>query len=75
MQNLGDIAGDRVAIDSATCRRHGSYSLDGLMARFGPEISTLDLLRALTASCRCRRGPGAKAARKYGCPQVREPVP
>lgn len=49
-QRLGDIAGDRLAIDCATCRRHGSYRLDGLMARFGPEIATLDLLRALTAS-------------------------
>ncbi|APT31950.1 hypothetical protein MCBMB27_02659 [Methylobacterium phyllosphaerae] len=65
MQTLGDIAGDRLAIDCATCRRHGSYRLDGLMQRFGPEISTLDLLRALTASCRHQRGPGAKVARKY----------
>lgn len=35
------------------------------MARFGPEITTLDLLRALTASCRHQRDPGAKVARKY----------
>ncbi len=35
------------------------------MQRFGPEISTLDLLRALTASCRHQRRPGAKVARKY----------
>jgi hypothetical protein len=65
MQKLGDIAGDRLAIDCATCRRHGSYRLDGLMRRFGPEVSTLDLLRALTASCRHQRGLGAKVARKY----------
>ncbi|GJE51608.1 hypothetical protein GOFOIKOB_4669 [Methylobacterium tardum] len=64
-QRLGDIAGDRLAIDCATCRRHGSYRLDGLLARFGPEIATLDLLRALTATCRHQRDPGAKAARKY----------
>ena len=64
-QTLGNIAGDRLAINCATCRRHGSYRLDGLMARFGPEISTLDLLRALTASCRHQRGVGAKVARKY----------
>lgn len=63
-QRLGDIAGDRLAIDCATCRRHGSYRLDGLMARFGPEIATLDLLRALTASCRHQRDPGAKVARQ-----------
>ncbi|MFB0491808.1 hypothetical protein ABIE45_004394 [Methylobacterium sp. OAE515] len=65
MQTLGDIAGDRLAVDCATCRRHGSYRLDGLMARFGPEIATLDLLRALTATCRHQRGPGAKVTRKY----------
>ena len=65
MQKLGDIAGDRLAIDCATCSRHGSFRLDGLMQRFGPEISTLDLLRALTASYRHQRGPGAKVARKY----------
>ncbi|QGY01481.1 hypothetical protein MMSR116_05875 [Methylobacterium mesophilicum SR1.6/6] len=62
---LGDIAGDRLTVDCATCRRHGSYRLDGLMQRFGPEISTLDLLRALTTSCRHQRGPGSKVARKY----------
>ncbi|MHB2209171.1 hypothetical protein [Methylobacterium sp. CM6257] len=65
VQRLGDIAGDRLAIDCAPCRRHGSYRLDGLMARFGPEIATRDLLRALTASCRHQRGPGAKVARPY----------
>ena len=64
-QRPGDIPGERLAIDCATCRRHGSYRLDGLMARFGPEIATLDLLRALTASCRHQRYPGAKVARKY----------
>ena len=64
-QRPGDIPGERLAIDCATCRRHGSYRLDGLMARFGPEIATLDLLRALTASCRHQRDPGAKVARKY----------
>ena len=35
------------------------------MQRFGPEITTLDLLRALTAFCRHQRGSGAKVARKY----------
>lgn len=65
MPKLGDVAGDRLAIDCATCRRHGSYRLDGLMKRFGSEISTLDLLRTLTASCRHQRGPGAKVGRKY----------
>lgn len=64
-RRLGDIAGDRLAIDCATCRRHGSYRLDGLMARFGPEIATLDLLRALTATCRHQREPGATVARTY----------
>lgn len=64
-QKLGDIAGDRLAIDCAPCRRHGSYRLDGLMQRFGPDIPILDVLRTLTASCRRQRDPGAKAARKY----------
>lgn len=62
MQKLGHIAGDRLAIDYATCGRHGSYRLDGLMERFGPEISTHQLLRALTASCRRQPKPGAKVA-------------
>ncbi len=39
--------------------------LDGLLAHCGPEITTLDLLRALTTSCRHQREPGAAVARKY----------
>jgi hypothetical protein len=65
MPKRGDIAGDRLGVACIACRRHGSYRLDGLMQRFGPEISTLDLLRALATVCRHQRGLGAKVARRY----------
>jgi len=65
METLVDIAGERLTVDCAACRRHGSYRLDGLMTRFGPEISTLDLLRALTAFWCHQREAGATVARKY----------
>ena len=65
MTRLGDVWGERLTIDCTACRRHGSYRLDRLMERHGADISTLDLLRALTASCRHQRAPGSTAARKY----------
>lgn len=65
MTRLGDVWGERLTVDCSACRRHGSYRLDKLMERFGADISTVDLLRALTVSCRHQRGPGAFAARKY----------
>jgi hypothetical protein len=36
-----------------------------LIERYGPDISTVDLLRHLTALCRYQRAPGAPSARKY----------
>jgi len=62
---LGDVWGERLTVDCSACRRHGSYRLDRLMEQYGAGISTLDLLRALTSTCRHQRGPGAKVARKY----------
>ena len=65
MGRLGDVQPGRVWIDCASCKRSGRYSLVNLLERFGPDISTVDLLRHLTASCRYQRAPGAPAARKY----------
>ena len=62
---LGDVQPGRVWVDCAACRRSGRYSVASLLERFGPDISTVDLLRHLTASCRYQRRPGARPARKY----------
>lgn len=65
MGRLGDALPGRVWVDCASCKRSGRYCVAGLVARFGPDISTTDLLRHLTASCRYQRAPGAPPARKY----------
>ena len=65
MGRLGDVQPGRVYVDCATCKRSGRYSVASLLEQFGPDISTLDLLRTLTASCRYQRKPGAPPARKY----------
>ncbi|WCS26391.1 hypothetical protein LOK46_06030 [Methylobacterium sp. NMS14P] len=52
-------------VDCATCKRSGRYTVASLIGRDGADISTLDLLRHLTASCRYQRSPGAPPARKY----------
>lgn len=69
MDRLGDVSGDRVRVECTTCRRRGSYRVFGLIERYGADITHVDLLRHLTASCRFQRTPGAAAARKYeaGC--------
>jgi hypothetical protein len=43
-----------VRIECERCGRTGSYRLDGLMARFGPDSALPDVLMAL-ASCERRR--------------------
>lgn len=65
MGRLGDVPPGRVWIDCASCKRSGRYSIASLLERFGPDISTTDLLRHLTASCRYQRPPGGPPARKY----------
>ncbi|GEL44819.1 hypothetical protein MEX01_54100 [Methylorubrum extorquens] len=43
--------------------------MSGLVERYGADITHVDLLRLLTASCRHQRTPGAAAPGKYeaGC--------
>jgi hypothetical protein len=65
MGRLRDVTPGRVYVDCATCKRSGHYTVASLIGRYGADISTLDLLRHLTASCRYQRAPGAPAARKY----------
>lgn len=65
MGRLADAGPGRVYVDFATCKRSGRYTVASLIDRYGPDISTLDLLRHLTASCRYQRKPGAPPARKY----------
>jgi hypothetical protein len=65
MGRLGDVQPGRVYVDCASCKRSGRYQLARLIDRYGPDISTVDLLRHLTASCRYQRQPGAPPARKY----------
>lgn len=65
MGHLGDVQPGRVWVDCASCKRSGRYSVANLLQQFGPDISTTDLLRHLTASCRYQRPPGAPPARKY----------
>jgi hypothetical protein len=45
----------RVWVDCASCKRSRRYRVANLLDWFGPDISTLDLLRHLTASCRYQR--------------------
>jgi hypothetical protein len=52
-------------VDCTSCKRSGRYTAASLTGRFGPDISTVDLLRHLTASCRYQPASGALPARKY----------
>ncbi|WCS26515.1 hypothetical protein LOK46_06665 [Methylobacterium sp. NMS14P] len=65
MGRLGDAVPGRVYVDCATCKRSGRYTVASLIGRYGADISTLDLLRHLTASCRYQRPFEASPARKY----------
>ncbi|WP_267360081.1 MULTISPECIES: hypothetical protein [unclassified Methylobacterium] len=65
MGRLGNVQPGRVWVDCASCKRSGRYSVASLLQKYGPDISTVDLLRVLTASCRHQRPPGAPPARKY----------
>jgi hypothetical protein len=65
MGHLGDAGPSRVYVDCATCKRSDRYTVVSLIGRYGADISTLDLLRHLTASCRYQRAPGAPPTRKY----------
>jgi len=62
---LRDILPGWVYVDCSSCKRSGRYTVASLSGRFGPDISTLDVLRHLTASCRYQRPPGSPPARKY----------
>ncbi|SFJ67253.1 hypothetical protein [Methylobacterium brachiatum] len=62
---LGDVQPGRVWVDCASCKRSGRYSVATLLERYGPNISSIDLLRTLTASCQYQRLPGSPPARKY----------
>lgn len=50
--SLRDVLPGRVYVDCSSCKRSGRYSVASLRERFGPDVSTLDILRILTASCR-----------------------
>lgn len=63
--SLRDVLPGRVYVDCSSCKRSGRYSVASLRERFGPDMSTLDILRTLTASCRYQRPPGSPPARKY----------
>lgn len=65
MDRLGDVSGERVRVECTTCKRQGSYRVSGLIERYGADISQIDLVRHLTASCRYQRPPGAAVPRKY----------
>ena len=65
MGRLGDVQPGRVYVDCASCKRSGRYTVASLIGRYGTDISTVDVLRHLTASCRYQRPPGAPPARKY----------
>lgn len=62
---LRDVPPGRVYVDCSSCKRSGRYSVASLQDRFGLEISSLDVLRHLTTSCRYQRPPGSPPARKY----------
>ena len=62
---LRDLELGRVYVDCASCKRSGRYTVASLRERFGLDISTLDVLRHLTASCRYQRAPGSPPARQY----------
>ncbi len=59
VDRLGDYSRGMVRIECANCRRVGRYDVRNLHARFGLEIKVVDLLRALSASCRHQQPPGA----------------
>ena len=59
---LGDAGPGRVYVDCATCKRSGRYTVASLIDRYGADLSTIDLLRHLTASCRYQRARGAARA-------------
>jgi hypothetical protein len=48
-RSLGEFPLDVVRIECERCGRAGSYSLDGLIVRFGADIALPDLLVALSA--------------------------
>lgn len=62
---LGDVEAGRVYVDCAACKRSGRYSTTSLIERYGRDISQVDLLRHLSASCPYQRRAGAPPARKY----------
>lgn len=62
---LRDLEPGRVYVNCSSCKRSGRYTVASLRERFGPDISTLDVLRHLTASCRYQRAPGSSPARRY----------
>ena len=64
---LAEFPLDVVRLECQRCGRTGSYRLDGLMARFGPDIALPDLLTAL-ASCARRGGfshPAPRSSRTW----------
>jgi hypothetical protein len=65
MRRLGDAEPGRVYVDCATCKRSGRYTVASLIDGYGADISTLDLLRHLTTSCRYQRAPGAPPAWRH----------
>lgn len=56
----GDAGSGRVYVDCTTCKRSSRYTVASLIDRYEADISTLDLLRHLTASFRYQRAPGRR---------------
>ena len=55
---LGQIAGrlDRLEIACGKCGRRGSYAVQGLIDRHGPDLGLPDLAAMLSADCEHRGG-------------------
>ena len=53
-RSLGEFPSAVVHIECQRCGRDGSYRLDGLLARFGPDAALPDVLMALATCDRCQ---------------------
>ncbi len=62
--SLGEFPLAVVRIECERCGRAGSYRLDSLMARFGPDAALPDVLMAL-ASCERRRDFSQPCGARY----------
>ena len=67
-----------VRVSCPSCKRHGSYRLARLAARFGPEMLLTEVLAALSADCPGRgikRHKGSYPVCEIMLPDLRSPTP